>query len=224
MKKKLLYVLIGILILFGIARISGVIRFFDIASAGTEPNLKMNSNFIGTNLMSPKRLDFAYYNTYDEYFGNITIIQRIIALPNDVVQCKDGEFYVNGVNVDKTINLRRMYRFKSSDDISVIQKAALNDESILLFKEDEAYIHVTLDEDYASKLKLPFELLNSVEDLSNELKTENNPSWTINNFGPITIPEGKYLFVGDNRDNSLDSRYKGFVDEKNIKGTLLFQF
>jgi signal peptidase I len=36
------------------------------------------------------------------------------------------------------------------------------------------------------------------------------------NFDEITIPQGKYLMLGDNRDNSRDSRYIGLVPQENL--------
>jgi signal peptidase I len=37
-------------------------------------------------------------------------------------------------------------------------------------------------------------------------------------FGPVTVPPGKYFLVGDSRDTSFDSRFWGFVDEARIVG------
>ncbi len=45
-----------------------------------------------------------------------------------------------------------------------------------------------------------------------------------NNWGPLVVPPANYFVLGDNRDNSLDSRYWGFVADSLVRGSPLLVY
>jgi signal peptidase I len=47
---------------------------------------------------------------------------------------------------------------------------------------------------------------------------------TRNNWGPLVVPPDEYFVLGDNRDNSLDSRYWQFVPDSLIRGRPMFVY
>jgi signal peptidase I len=47
---------------------------------------------------------------------------------------------------------------------------------------------------------------------------------SLHEWGPLVVPAGTYFMMGDNRDDSVDSRYYGLVPRANLRGTPLFVY
>jgi len=52
--------------------------------------------------------------------------------------------------------------------------------------------------------------------------TRNEIAKEMDNFGPVTVPRGTVFVMGDNRDESLDSRLFGVVSVEKVKGRVLY--
>jgi signal peptidase I len=80
-------------------------------------------------------------------------------------------------------------------------------------KDKRVYINGTaLDEPYVHFLEPPSGSADYQEITSFDLRER---------YGPVTIPADKYFVMGDNRDNSQDSRYWGFLPREYVKGRAL---
>jgi signal peptidase I len=86
-----------------------------------------------------------------------------------------------------------------------------------------------LDEPYVESSYLPNEPLENARVPVDwhlrhlpESESRDGYSPTRDSWGPLVVPEDSYLLLGDNRDQSLDSRYMGFIPRDVIRGKAMF--
>jgi len=60
--------------------------------------------------------------------------------------------------------------------------------------------------------------LERLGNIIHNINVDSSASKQFSNFGPVTVPAGHYLVLGDNRRHSADSRVHGFVPHSEIRG------
>ncbi|MFM0038210.1 signal peptidase I [Paraburkholderia strydomiana] len=129
---------------------------------------------------------------------SVDYIKRVIGLPGDVVEYQDKKLTVNGKPVPETplpdyLDEERLgYAKQFEEDLDGRKNAVLNNPAVPPF--------IVGAEDFPYR-----------------------DNCTYNARGVICkVPPGNYFMMGDNRDNSADSRYWGFVPNQNIVGRAFF--
>jgi len=97
-----------------------------------------------------------------------------------------------------------VFKFPKDPSIDYIKRVIAIPGDKLEIKNKEVFIN-------GKKVDDPHAFLSDNQILSGSVSPRDN-------LGPIMIPEGKVFVMGDNRDNSYDSRFWGYVDEKAILG------
>ncbi len=115
-------------------------------------------------------------------------IKRVVGLPGDTVEVRNGQLYVNG--------------------------KAVKDEPYAIYKDNFRYPKA--DERIPAKDYQTYWQDRMLGKMLSE--------YVRDNFGPVTVPPGEYMVMGDNRDRSCDSRYWGPVPAANIKGEAWFTY
>ncbi|MFM9880635.1 MAG: signal peptidase I [Burkholderiaceae bacterium] len=129
---------------------------------------------------------------------SLDYIKRVVALPGDEVAYLNKKLSVNG----QAVALRPVAEFFDTNESRYYKQfeEKLGDTTHRLLVEDNRPAFIAGVEDFPQR---------------------NNCRYSVEGV-VCKVPAGHYFLMGDNRDNSLDSRYWGFVPEQNIVGKAFF--
>ena len=147
-------------------------------------------------LGSPKRGDVMVFRYPPQ--PSLDYIKRVVGLPGDRIAYVNKQLSVNGQLVAQT----ELPDFFDSDTMRYSQQfeTKLGEKSFRLLNNASSPAFVPGASDFAGK---------------------ENCVYTMEGV-TCTVPAGHYFMMGDNRDNSLDSRFWGFVPDENIVGRAFF--
>ncbi|WP_168542116.1 signal peptidase I [Acinetobacter sp. A2] len=149
---------------------------------------------------SPERGEVAVFRYPPQ--PSISYIKRIVGLPGDHIVYDHGQLSINGEKVSKTPI--QFSRDKDSLDTpaSIYHQEALGEHTFTMRELEGVNV----------ARQAPF--LNYVD--NGKYSAENGLYWE------VKVPEGHYFTMGDNRDQSADSRFWGFVPEENLTGRAFY--
>ncbi len=127
----------------------------------------------------------------------INYVKRVIGLPGDTVQVKGRRVFVNGQELPEQRILVKLDGHREDSALPVVKEEP---------KPDGARYRVYYDADHSGD--------------DDELDFSQGMRYGVKE--PVKVPEDSYMVMGDSRDNSLDSRYWGFVPRVNIFARALY--
>lgn len=134
---------------------------------------------------------------------SVNYIKRIVGIPGDVVEYRDKVLTINGMPVPDVPKGETVFVTDAQDGMA---RARIN---VAVFEE-------TLNGKTFDIYQIPGIPTLSLEGVRHAGR-DTDCTYTENGF-TCTVPEGKYFALGDNRDNSGDSRYWGFIDDHLMVG------
>lgn len=165
---------------------------------------------------------------------SVDYVKRLIATPGDTVQVMAGRLYINGEIVPRenprpyiVAVLPRSVRSSGyyRDNISVRGDKVFVDNAPAEFNYTIEYKDDKYCKMYDGACGV-FNLTEYTETLPNGVThsiIEMSDDWHLDNTPLYTVPENHYFFMGDNRDNSADSRAElGMVPREYLLGKVWF--
>ena len=125
-------------------------------------------------------------------------IKRVVGLPNDTVEYVEKRLIINGEKVEMTESGKYLHADRLYHSPRYTEKLGETMHNVLIEEQVPTFVRDVMN--------YPF---------------RENCAYNDRGFS-CKVPAGHYLVMGDNRDNSADSRVWGFVPDENIVGRAFF--
>lgn len=220
-KFKLILIVFGIIIcLWIIGRVTNMLQWYSSPTNSNYPSIKKGARFFASNLVRPKRFNFICYYATTPEFGKQIWTHRLCGLEGDKIEIRNGNLFVNNVYVDSLFSLAHDYILPANEMDKVNAFEKIDESFIQSFSSDSNIIFLS-DKTIVTHFKKIRRQILAKEYIDKFILKQYSEPWNQDNFGPLIVPGGKYFVLGDNRMNSNDSRYIGFIDKSNYVATVL---
>ena len=151
-------------------------------------------------LNNPQRGDVMVFR----YPENPTLdyIKRVVGLPGDTVEYRNKRLWINGVEQAQQADGEYNYVESGLNFVHTEKRIETlgNHKHSILINPDMPTLHLSAVAKFDGRDNCSYD----------------------NEMVRCKVPQGEYFMMGDNRDNSRDSRYWGFVPDNNIVGKAFF--
>jgi signal peptidase I len=221
--KLFIVVSVGFVLAIGlwiVGRITNTFRLLRRKRAAHEQKFRSGALFFISNLKKPRQFHLISYHAIVPPAGLTILTHRVCGMPGDTLEIKSGVLYVNGQDADKPLPLKHVYKIQTKDSAGI----GYDPQTAYTIPPYTDTLYVVLEDNRVEQQQLKAQRYLLPPGLRDDaIFSRYKINWNRDNFGPVKVPPGQWFVLGDDRSNTADSRYLGFIDPSAFVGSVLWR-